>query len=715
MMEIFNAKQWLIWMFDGGRKRCANVDGRWCGSTDQTQYVTYQAAVEAADGHSSAQGPAFVFTADDPWVGVDLDDCLENGELKEWAEPIVARFGKTYIEVSPSCCGLKIYARGQKPAGKQSAVQLPDGAIEVYDRGRFFAFTGVASGGAVEVVDCQEEIDWLYETYFPQRQAVETQLRELTVGGDLLRRAMAYVDTVPTPAVGGRNAAAFRLAGHLYAILGDDGEILADDQVLELVMHWNERSAEPLDQKELMSCVRNARTKGTPREPKVSSRPIVDTSGVEELMRQLVEGDQVHTAETPPAIQRTIPLPAELLQVPGMIGEFIRYCGDTCFLRQPALFLAAGICLQAVLSGRKVVDMFNNRPNVYFLCLAESGTGKEHARAMVARILSQVGAAVHADLDNPRSGSSLVRSLSSEPARIAMIDEFGRFFRFNKNANAGFQQELVDHMLKLYSQGEGSYSGAQFSDARQNITVDRPSLSLLATTVPESLLDNLSQQSLVDGLMSRLLVLWGEDDPEDGPQNPTLAVPDSLRDHCRSWLTFGGDLGSVPGASAEQQVEHTAEAERIARDIIANARKLPAATQAQKVLRSRIAQNTCKLALCYACSRDARQPIIDVDAVQWGYALTMHVYQSITELLEHQIPEGEFHKRCLRVVDWLGRQGGQASLTAMARRFRAWTSKDRTDVLKNLQETQQVEIENSTTKGRPAVTLRLISHSESGR
>lgn len=710
-MEIFDAKQWLIWMFDDGRKRCANVEGRWCGSTDQTQYVTYQEAVEAADDHPSAQGPAFVFTEDDPWVGIDLDDCLENGELKEWAKPIVERLSKTYGEVSPSCSGLKFYARGAKPPGKQCAVQLADGAIEVYDRGRTFAFTGVARYGQPKIVDCQEEIDWLYQTYFPQRQAVEPQLRELTVGGDLLRRAMAYVDTVPTPAVGGRNAAAFKLAGHLYAILGDDGEILADNQVLELVMDWNERSAEPLDQKELMSCVRNAKTKGTPREPKVSSRPIVDTSGVEELMRQLVEGDQVPPAETPPpAIQRKIPLPAELLQVPGMIGDFIQYCEGTCFLRQPALFLAAGICLQAVLSGRKVVDMFNNRPNVYFLCLAESGTGKEHARAMVARILSQVGAAVHADLDNPRSGSSLVRSLSSEPARIAMIDEFGRFFRFNKNANAGFQQELVDHMLKLYSQGEGSYSGAQFSDARQNISVDRPSLSLLATTVPESLLDNLSQQSLTDGLMSRLLVLWGEDDPQDGPQNPNLAVPDGLRDHCRSWLTFGGDLGSVPGANAEQQVEHTAEAEKMARDIIANARKLPAATQAQKVLRSRIAQNTCKLALCYACSRDAVKPIVDVAAVQWGYALTMHVYQSITELLENQIPEGEFHKRCLRVVDWLAQQGGQATLSTMARRFRAWTSKERTDVLKNLAETQQVEIEHSATKGRPAVTMRLLSH-----
>ena len=710
-MEIFKAKQWLMWMFDAGRKRCANVEGRWCGSTDDTQYVTYQEAVEAADGHPSAQGPAFVFTADDPWVGIDLDDCLENGQLKEWAAPIVARFGKTYIEVSPSCCGLKIYARGAKPAGKQSAVQLQDGAIEVYDRGRFFAFTGVASYGAPEVVDCQQEIDWLYDTYFPKRQAVETQLRELTIGGDLLRRAIAYVDTVPTPAVGGRNGATFRLAGHLFALIGGDGEILGDDQVLELVMDWNARSAEPLDQKELMSCVRNAKTKGTPREPKVSSREVVDVSGVEQLMRQMTAVDEVEPVQLPPApLQQKIPLPAELLEVPGMIGDFVRYCEDTCFLRQPALFLAAGICLQAVLAGRKVVDMFANRPNVYFLCLAESGTGKEHARAMVARVLSQIGAAAHADLDNPRSGSSLVRSLSSEPARIAMIDEFGRFFRFNKNANAGFQQELVDHMLKLYSQGEGSYSGAQFSDARQNITVDRPSLSLLATTVPESLLDNLSQQSLTDGLMSRLLVLWGEDDPADGPQNPNLAVPDSLRDHCRSWLTFGGDLGGVPGANAEQQVEHTAEAERMARDIIANARKLPAATQAQKVLRSRIAQNTCKLALCYACSRDASRPVVDVKAVQWGYALTMHVYQSITELLENQIPEGEFHKRCLRVVDWLGRQGGQATLSTMARRFRAWTSKERTDVLKNLAETQQVEIEHSATKGRPAVTMRLISH-----
>lgn len=715
-MEIFNAKQWLIWMFDDGRKRCANVEGRWCGSTDHTQYVTYQAAIEAADDHPSAQGPAFVFTADDPWVGIDLDDCLEAGQLKEWAEPIVARFGKTYIEVSPSCSGLKIYARGAKPAGKQSAVQLQDGAIEVYDRGRFFAFTGVASYGSPEVVDCQEEIDWLYETYFPKRQAVETQLRELTTGGDLLRRAMAYVETVPRPAVGGRNAATFKLAGHLYAILGDDGEILADNQVLELVMQWNEGFSEPLDQKELMSCVRNAKTKGTPREPKVSSRPVVDTSGVEELMRQLTNPSD-EPEKSPPAVppEQRVRLPDELLQVPGMVGQFIEYCEETCFLRQPALFLAAGICLQGVLSGRKVVDQFGNRPNLYFLCLADSGTGKEHARAMVARVLTEIGAGIHADLDNPRSGSALVRSLAEEPARIAMIDEFGRFLRFQKNSQAGFQQELIDHCLKLYSAGEGMYSGAQYSDARQNISVDRPSLSLLATTVSESLLDNLSQQSLTDGLMSRLLVLWGEDDPADGPQTPRLAVPEAIRDHCRSWLTFGGDLVSVPGVNAEQLVEHTSGAEALAKKILKDARKLPSKTREQKVLRSRMAQNTCKLALVYACSANTRQPVIDVQAVEWGYAVAEHVFQVVVQLLENKIPESEFHKRCIKVVEWLAQAGGEATMWAMARRFRAWSCKERADILRNLQDTEQVEFGKSETGGRPAVTVRLTIHNESGR
>lgn len=44
----------------------------------------------------------------------DLDDCLDlEGNLKLWARGVVERFSDSYIEISPSGHGLKIWLRGE--------------------------------------------------------------------------------------------------------------------------------------------------------------------------------------------------------------------------------------------------------------------------------------------------------------------------------------------------------------------------------------------------------------------------------------------------------------------------------------------------------------------------------------------------------------------------------------------------------------------------
>ena len=42
-------------------------------------------------------------------VGIDLDHCIKDSQLLTWAQTIVDRFGTTYIEVSPSGTGIRIF------------------------------------------------------------------------------------------------------------------------------------------------------------------------------------------------------------------------------------------------------------------------------------------------------------------------------------------------------------------------------------------------------------------------------------------------------------------------------------------------------------------------------------------------------------------------------------------------------------------------------
>ena len=115
-------------------------------TNDASTWATFAEALAAYQENGDRfDGIGYVFSPDDPFVGWDLDNCISNGELLDWVHPYIARMMPTYAEVSPSGCGIKGIARGSLPGkGTRRSGVGPDstGAIEMYDRGRFFTLTG---------------------------------------------------------------------------------------------------------------------------------------------------------------------------------------------------------------------------------------------------------------------------------------------------------------------------------------------------------------------------------------------------------------------------------------------------------------------------------------------------------------------------------------------------------------------------------------------
>lgn len=172
--ELKQLPQWVFWQYEtrsdrkGGTRRTkvpCQADGRRASSTNRQTWCSYEsAAAILAENPQKFAGIGFVFAKDDLYCGVDLDNSLkQGGSLKPWAEEIVREFAGGHVEVSPSRCGIKIWARGKlHGAGKRIAISDSE-RIELYDRGRFFAVTGRLYGSAVEVIgDHQAQIDGLY-------------------------------------------------------------------------------------------------------------------------------------------------------------------------------------------------------------------------------------------------------------------------------------------------------------------------------------------------------------------------------------------------------------------------------------------------------------------------------------------------------------------------------------------------------------------------
>jgi hypothetical protein len=129
-------------------------------TTSPENWSTFENALRAAQRPGFAQGVGFVFTANDPYCGIDLDHVWQSDadEGAEWAHGILERFRNTYLEESPSGSGVKIWCKAKAPRCGSWPVGV--GAIEIYDRARFFAFTG-RSNGVLLISDHQADIEAL--------------------------------------------------------------------------------------------------------------------------------------------------------------------------------------------------------------------------------------------------------------------------------------------------------------------------------------------------------------------------------------------------------------------------------------------------------------------------------------------------------------------------------------------------------------------------
>ncbi len=144
--ELSQLRQWVCWRFaerDGKpTKEPINptYTGRKASTTDPTSWSTFKHALSVYEMHPLLDGIGFVFTARDPYCGIDFDNCIEGGVLDPWVEGWIDRLGG-YTELSPSGTGVHVIVKAELPGGGKNNRAR---GVEIYDRERFFTVTGRA-------------------------------------------------------------------------------------------------------------------------------------------------------------------------------------------------------------------------------------------------------------------------------------------------------------------------------------------------------------------------------------------------------------------------------------------------------------------------------------------------------------------------------------------------------------------------------------------
>ncbi len=140
LKELSGYNQWVTYGAAGPMDKIPRqADGQPASVSDPKTWCSHAQAVAAVEAGKAgkAGGIGFVFTVNDPFCGIDFDDCRDpkTGEIALEAREHIEALD-SYTEISPSGTGLHVIVRAAVPQGRkwQSA--------EIYSDGRYFTFSG---------------------------------------------------------------------------------------------------------------------------------------------------------------------------------------------------------------------------------------------------------------------------------------------------------------------------------------------------------------------------------------------------------------------------------------------------------------------------------------------------------------------------------------------------------------------------------------------
>jgi primase-polymerase (primpol)-like protein len=175
--ELFERSSWVCWTHEKQGSRLAKPPldpktGLKADVSNPATWSTFDAAVACAV--AEGYGVGFVFTEDDNFVGIDIDNCREpdNGLIESWAREILDYFD-TYVETSPSGTGLHLIVRGVLNPNFKHVTSINNGKIEIYDKNHYFTVSGhKLKDSPLTIAHDQAALDTLLERYMPPKVAV---------------------------------------------------------------------------------------------------------------------------------------------------------------------------------------------------------------------------------------------------------------------------------------------------------------------------------------------------------------------------------------------------------------------------------------------------------------------------------------------------------------------------------------------------------------
>lgn len=425
------------------------------------------------------------------------------------------------------------------------------------------------------------------------------------------------------------------------------------------------------------------------------------------------------TSEAPPAPTFTLTIPD------GLVGDLARYMIDTARRPQPLLAVGASLCALGALMGRRYRTESNLRSNPYIVGIADSGSGKNHAREIVNEVFFEAGLSHHLGGNKIASGAGLLTALHRQPAILFQIDEFGMFLSAaaDRKRSPRHITEILDNMTELFTAAGGIFLGAEYANrdgTNERRDIVQPCLCVYGTTTPLHFWGALQGAHVMDGSLARFLILPSDEDyPDENLASGTRKPPGALIDGLKRVAVGGGRAaGNLAGRTAGPETAVDPITVLMADDARDRFRALSAEITAElraaagtpfTAILARIGENAAKLALIVAVGRDPVAPVIGFDDAVWAIDFVRHYARRTIEAVERHVADTEIEANVKRIKEMIRLAGAKGIAKSELTRASQWLrARDRDDILLTLIESGDVETGMRETRGRKAMVFRAL-------
>ena len=386
----------------------------------------------------------------------------------------------------------------------------------------------------------------------------------------------------------------------------------------------------------------------------------------------------------------------------GIIDLTLQSIHQAEFMRQPGFNLAAAFSIMSVCLSTKVTAR-KTMPNLYCLCVANTGEGKNASQIAVRRILEATdppkpeGAILHGMcIGIPHSDSGLLTAIKHGATRLIRADEMAAYLKAGMRNGNGYTARLVTLLTELYTHGRGAYTPPVYADEKKNTTIDQtPFVSIFGSTTPQQLADAMDAESVEGGLLPRILMFRGLDEAPVANPETEYKIPVPLAEQVRAWRIW-----TPPGSQMDPHVDWklTTDAKKLldekSKEWLKSKREGLRNSDMASAIYTRQAQNLTKLALLIAadrCEKPTAVWSVEESDIQMGAKLIEWMGNEMRKMIRNEMAQTLFEKHTSKVYKFISCSGDiGVSRSDILTKFKHLRSNELSDILSLLIERRNI-------------------------